>query len=93
MGIQGMIGNIGLRSFAGGRSRSDARVPYFRLAPIKRFTSPGSAWRPNAFLEKTRSESTLTSNTPPSEGIRVKDCISVSHASNNSAVRLTARGP
>src|SRR5213595_2636840 len=36
---------------------------------ISRTTSPGSAWRPNAFLEKMRRPSTSTSNTPPDDWI------------------------
>src|SRR5256886_13750908 len=34
---------------------------------ISRTTSPGSAGRPNAFLEKMRRPSTSTSNTPPDD--------------------------
>src|SRR5690348_2010907 len=34
---------------------------------IRRITSPGSACRPTAFLEKTRRPSTSTSNTPPED--------------------------
>src|SRR3989449_6553511 len=36
---------------------------------ISRTTSPDSAWRPNAFLEKMRRPSTSTSNTPPDDWI------------------------
>ena len=34
---------------------------------IRRRTSPGSAWRPRAFFEKTSLPSIVTSNTPPDD--------------------------
>ena len=60
------------------------RAPY-------RFTSPGSACRPRAFLLKMSSPFTVTSNTPPSEGNRVIDWISGSKSCSNSATRPVAR--
>jgi hypothetical protein len=56
-------------------------------------TSPGSAWRPSAFLEKTSSPFTTTSNTPPLAGINFHEPIkaSSSRSPRISAVNLTAR--
>jgi hypothetical protein len=38
--------------------------------PRAESTSPGAAWRPSSFLEKIFFPPTVTSNTPPEDGIR-----------------------
>ena len=55
-------------------------------------TSPISAWRPSAFLEKIRSPFTVTSNTPPPLGTSVMLSMLGSNLFNKASVNLTARG-
>src|SRR6266704_5441469 len=57
---------------------------------ISRTTSPGSAWRPNAFLEKMRRPSTSTSNTPPDDWINFTSAWG--YVLRISAARPAARG-
>ena len=54
--------------------------------------SPGSAWRPRAFLLKISSSSTITSNRPWLEGIKVRDSMAGVNFSSSSPVKLRARG-
>lgn len=56
---------------------------------IRSLISPSSGKRLKDFLEKTRVSFTLTSNTPPEEGINSTSAL---NSSSKSAPRLEARG-
>jgi hypothetical protein len=66
-------------------------TPSRKTLRSRRTTSPGSAWRCSRSLENISLSFTLTSNCPPSPGVRVMVSISGSNSSSSSAVRPTAR--
>jgi len=54
--------------------------------------SPGSGWRPICFFEKIFFPDTVTSNTPPEEGIRRSEPTSCFFALSTSSATRTACG-
>src|SRR4029077_18106438 len=78
------------RVAAAGIDRDFQREGGGAICCISRSTSPGSAWRPTAFLEKTRRPSTSTSNTPPDDWISFTSACG--YVFRISAARPAARG-
>lgn len=79
----------GLGGYADRQSRGISGPSFSRASAT---TSPGSAWRPRAALEKIGSPSIVTSKRPLSAGIRSRRSMTGAHPFSSSSVRPTALG-